>query len=737
MKHLLLTAAALSAALNAGAVDCAAPCIIPAPREMQIFEGNCKSGSQVVVEKSGALPSEGYEISVSTNGIAIRHGGDAGLFYANATLDQLKEQFGEVIPCMEIKDSPRFRWRGVHLDESRHFFGKATVKRMIALMARYKFNVFHWHLADDQGWRIDVPGYPELVKYSDEFPGDGNSSGRSAGEAVGPFRYTERDIREIVAYAKQRHVTIIPEIEFPGHFYSVLCAYPEFACNPANIYAQGRNPAVGSMTKDVMCAGSPDAIRFVEKSLDRVCELFPSKVIHIGGDECPKEAWSSCPKCLALAKSENLGGVEGIQPWLTRRFAEYLKKKGRRAIGWDEIFAGDTFDTLPGNTMGMLRWHPDHPQAGDRGARAVAAGRKIVCCPHWLCYFDYSQGLSDDPFTYFRNGERIVSLEKAYSFDPLFGIPPEGHGNVLGGMCDNWTEFTHGRFDLEWKLWPRALATAEVLWTYPDPAKRDFAEFSRRAKAQRRWMFARHVNCAPVPERTPGMVRLMEYNIRHGAGADGRLDCGRVAEAVRRENPDFVALNEVDSRTSRVGGLDVPEEIGRLAGLNATFAKAIDYKGGGYGNAVLSREKPLDVLRIPLPGREPRVLLLCEFQDCWFGTMHLDFGIHQFKSVDIVRGIVVEKSKTKPVFITGDWNNTPDSKTLAMLREFMTILSGEKCRTFHGFMGDKISKTYCIDYIAVDSAHADAFAVLDAHVTPDEITSDHNPVFVAVELSDE
>jgi endonuclease/exonuclease/phosphatase family metal-dependent hydrolase len=233
--------------------------------------------------------------------------------------------------------------------------------------------------------------------------------------------------------------------------------------------------------------------------------------------------------------------------------------------------------------------------------------------------------------------------------------------------------------------------------------------------------------------RPSGVLRLMAYNIHHGAGADGRLDLKRTAAAIRRDKPDFVALNEVDRCTRRVGGIDTCKVLGELVGLYATFGKAIDYGGGGYGNAVLSREKPRDVLRVPLPGREPRLLLLCEFADFWFGTMHLDFGAYQPVSVEIVRKIVEEKAKTKPVFLTGDWNNTPQSATLDMVRRFATVLSGERCRTFHGFSSEKIDKKYCIDYIAVDSAHADDFAVLDAHVTPDEMTSDHNPITVVLE----
>lgn len=232
----------------------------------------------------------------------------------------------------------------------------------------------------------------------------------------------------------------------------------------------------------------------------------------------------------------------------------------------------------------------------------------------------------------------------------------------------------------------------------------------------------------------PGL-HLMNYNIRHCQGMDGRVDVRRVADAIIRENPDFVGLNEVDRGTKRSGGVDEAEELGRAAGLHATFAEAIPLRGGSYGNAVLSRETPISVVRAPLPGKEPRVLLLCEFECFWFGTTHLPLEEgNRLKSVEIIHGIVMDKAVVKPVFLVGDWNATPKSKTLAALKEFMTIISKEDCRTFHGFKNHPPESEYCIDYIAVDSAHAAKVKVEDAHVTLDAVASDHNPIAVAVGL---
>ena len=231
-------------------------------------------------------------------------------------------------------------------------------------------------------------------------------------------------------------------------------------------------------------------------------------------------------------------------------------------------------------------------------------------------------------------------------------------------------------------------------------------------------------------------VRLMSYNIHHCAGADKRVDVRRVAEAISREKPDFVGLNEVDQCALRSHGIDMPEELGRLTGLHATFAQAIPLQGGGYGNAVLSREKPLSVLRVPLPGREPRVLLLCEFADFWFGTAHFALQeTNRLETVEIIRRVVNEKAASKPMFITGDWNCQPESAPIASLRTFMAIISNEKCRTFHGFKKHAPDTVSCIDYIAVDRGAAARVKVKESHVTPDEMTSDHNPIVVTIDLT--
>ena len=481
-----------------------AAALIPAPREMKLTGGTCRAKNPPKVEKVAGLPSEGYELSITANGITIRHSDDAGLFYANVTLSHMGRSDArakcKVYPCLEIRDWPQFKWRGVHFDDSRHFFGKDVVKRIIDEISWFKFNVFHWHLIDDQYWPLEIPGFPELQQYGGECLVMGQARNYH-GEKVTPGIYTANDVKEIVEYAKARHITVVPEVEIPGHSLCAICAYPELCCDPQFIIRRGRNPSnFGGGGDGVFCIGNPDSIRFLEKVLDHVCEIFPSKVIHIGGDECPRKFWQKCRKCQSFIKKEGLTGVEQIQPWVTRHFVEYLAKKGRRAIGWEEIFIESKNEReslakskmtslLPRTTMGMCFRHQS------AGAAAANAGYDIVMTPHTYTYFDYGQGLAEDPFPYF--GGRLP-LARAYQFDPLAGVKEAARPHIVGGQCCNWTSHTFYRCDLEWKLWPRGFAIAEVLWTYPDPKKRDFAEFSVRAAEYRRRLIKKHVNCAPL-----------------------------------------------------------------------------------------------------------------------------------------------------------------------------------------------------------------------------------------------
>ncbi len=449
------------------------------------------------------VPREGYRLVVAREGVKVFSSDDAGRFYAGETLRQLAKREGDakVVPCVEIEDAPRYPWRGFHLDECRHFFGKETVKSVLDLMAKYKLNMFHWHLTDDQGWRLDVPGYPELVKYGAvrsaslrhrEWAATGSKedADKLNGTRYGPYFYTEADLREIVAYAAERHIQVVPEVELPGHVFAALAAYPEFACVPANLAA--RDPRlVWGIERDVLCLGNDRALKFMEDVLDWTCRVFPGDVVHIGGDECPQERWKTCPKCQARIRSEGLKGVDDLQPWATRRFVKFLESRGKRAVGWDEYLLGD----IPKSAIGMS-WREGRVGAGQElvsGAAAAARGHDVVMTPTSYCYLDYGQGLEEDPFMYICGR---TTLERCYSFDPCAGVPEEARVHVLGGQGNNWTEYTWNEYDLQWKAWPRMLALAEVFWL--GERRPGFADFARRARVHRRDLVAHGVNCAPV-----------------------------------------------------------------------------------------------------------------------------------------------------------------------------------------------------------------------------------------------
>ena len=500
----------------AGLVGLAAESVlVPAPKQIKMTGGEyavraADADSIEVREAADAsLPPEGYRLIVAPEGVSVASADAAGAFYARQTLKQMVDGCGGAIPCVEIVDSPAYRWRGVHFDDCRHFFGKETLKKTLDLMAAHKMNILHWHLTEDQGWRLEVPGYPELIRYGavrSASPKHGAQSRRDKsgevcmdtdGVRYGPFFYTEADVKEIIAYAAERHITIVPEIELPGHVYAALAAYPEFACRPENLVR--RDPRiVWGIEKDVLCLGNDKAIKFMEDVVDYVCRLFPGPFVHIGGDECPTIRWKDCPKCRRRIEAENLGDEKGLQPWITRRFVKFLADRGKRTVGWDEYLNGD----IPASAVGM-NWRSRASGAGHRyisPAEAVSRGHDMVIATWGYCYFYCGQGL-DDPFQYGDSGARVfgggkLPLEKVYSFDPRAGIPQEFHSRILGGQCCNWSEYTWNEYDLEWKMWPRTCAMAETLWT--DPSPRDFQEFLKRMETHRRRLISKGVNCAPL-----------------------------------------------------------------------------------------------------------------------------------------------------------------------------------------------------------------------------------------------
>jgi len=478
--------------------------VIPEPAEIWSYGNNeaVPVSVPVVVEKDASQPDEGYWLDIRPEGkIVISCSDAAGEYYARQTLRQLADWRG--YPCVVVKDKPTYNWRGMHFDDCRHFFGKDVLKKTLDVMAQYKMNVLHWHLTDDQGWRLDIPGYPELVKYGamrSASPKHGAKMCKDAagdwkmdlnGRPYGPYYYTEADVKEILTYAAERHITVVPEIELPGHVFAALAAYPEFACFPENLKA--RSPRlIWGIEKDVLCLGNDKAIKFMEDVIDYVCRLFPSEVIHIGGDECPQERWKTCPKCQQRITDQKLGDEKGLQPWITRRFVKFLADRGKRSLGWDEYLLGDG---IPKTAIGMS-WRIGKQGAGHdwlSPADLAAKGHDVVMTPNDYCYLDYAQGLEADPFQYIGG---CITLVKCHSLDLCEGVPEKDHAHILGGQGNNWSEYTWNQYDLEWKMWPRGCALAEVFWC--GNRKPQYDDFLRRMKVHRTRLMQQGVNCAPL-----------------------------------------------------------------------------------------------------------------------------------------------------------------------------------------------------------------------------------------------
>lgn len=398
------------------------------------------------------LGDEGYELNVSNNAVSLLAYKPAGLFRGIQTIRQLLppeieklngcETQNLSLPGINILDKPKFPWRGMLLDCCRHFMDKEFVKRYIDLLAYHKMNVLHWHLTEDQGWRIEIKKYPKLTEVGAWRKNDN-------GSLYGGY-YTQEDIRDVVEYAKSRYITIVPEIEMPGHSMAAITGYPELSCTggPFDV------ASTWGVFKDVYCAGNDSTFTFLEDVLTEVIDLFPGTYIHIGGDEVPKDRWSNCEKCQSRIEVEGLSDEAELQSYFIKRIEKFLSSKGKRLVGWDEILEGG----LPPEAT-VQSWR------GMEGAiTAVRSGHDAIVSPTSHAYFDYDLATTD--------------LEKVYSFNP---IPPmltaEEQKHILGGECNMWTERAPQE-KIDSKVFPRILAMAEVLWT-ADP-DRNFDEFFQR-----------------------------------------------------------------------------------------------------------------------------------------------------------------------------------------------------------------------------------------------------------------
>jgi hexosaminidase len=433
-----------------------------------------------------ALGDEGYRLKISADQVLLQGTSGAGLFYGVQSLVQLVGANEKSLPQLEIVDRPRFSYRGLHLDVGRHMFPADFIKKYIDLLAFHKYNRFHWHLTEDQGWRIEIKKYPKLQEIgafrNETVIGHASTATRGNkkdfdGKRYGGF-YTQDEIKEIVQYAADRYVTVIPEIELPGHALAALSAYPELGCTGGPYTAA----TTWGVFDDVFCAGKDQTFEFLEGVFDEVLTLFPSKYIHIGGDECPKTRWKTCPNCQKRMKGLNLKDEHELQSYFIQRIEKYLNSKGRQIIGWDEILEGGL---APNATV--MSWRGE-----EGGIAAAKQDHDVIMTPGNWCYFDHYQDTSKSEPLAIGN---YTPVKEVYSYEP---VPPqlsaEEAKHILGAQANVWTEYIPTSDHAEYMVYPRASAMSEVLWS---PASaRDYDDFLMRMKEHLERLDERNVNYA-------------------------------------------------------------------------------------------------------------------------------------------------------------------------------------------------------------------------------------------------
>ena len=504
--------------------------IIPRPTSIYFTSGACSLSFAenpdafcVRILPSGA-PSGAYSLRVTTDSVLIEAEDSAGIFYARQTLEFLRNPSDGTLPCVEIEDIPRFQWRGYMQDVSRHFFNIEYLKRQIDAMARLKLNVLHLHLTDAAGWRVEIDRYPRLTSFAawregalwkDWWFGERKYLPEGTPGAYGGY-YTKEELRELVQYAAERCITIVPEIEMPSHSEEVLTAYPELSCT-GEPYRHSD-----------FCIGKEETFEFIENVLTEIMEVFPSQYIHIGGDEASKKAWAECPLCQARMKAEGLADVDELQSYMIRRIGRFLEAHGRTPVGWDEILQGGADSAAV-----VMAW-----RSVEEGERAASGGNRTVMTPGAYCYFDTYQ---DDPSTLPTAMGGYLPLSKVYSFEPVpSGLSPDEAAKIIGVQANLWCEYVPTEPHAELMIYPRLYALAEVAWS---PASgRDYEDFHRRALALCAQMeaegynvfdLAREVGDRPASQqpvehlaRGCKVIYNAPYNSTYAAGGDTALTDG-------------------------------------------------------------------------------------------------------------------------------------------------------------------------------------------------------------------
>lgn len=442
--------------------------LVPKPEKVESRHGTYtfrnKPKTNTIINEEAFTSPEAYILEITPKGATIQAGGEAGAFYALQSLAQMTaDGRHKTLQCCRITDSPRFPYRGTHVDVSRHFRSVGFLKKHMDAMALFKMNRMHLHLTDAAGWRIEIKAYPRLTQlaawrtqplWKDWWEGDRSYVEENTPDAYGGY-YTKEDIAELIAYAAERHIEIIPEIELPSHSEEVLAAYPELGCS-------------GEAYKDSdFCVGNEKTFEFLETVLAEVMEMFPSEYIHIGGDEAGKQHWKTCPKCRQRMNEEGLADVDELQSYMIKRIGEFVASKGRRIIGWDEILEGGL---AQGATV--MSW-----RGTEGGVQAMNQGHDVIMSPGRYCYLDHTQ---DAPHLEPESIGGYLPLDTVYTYEPVEPcMPADGLHHLLGVQANLWSEYVATDAHAEYMYWPRAFAIAETGWSLPQ--NKDLQDFRRRA----------------------------------------------------------------------------------------------------------------------------------------------------------------------------------------------------------------------------------------------------------------
>jgi hexosaminidase len=557
--------------------------IIPKPQEIEVYKGNytleketsfyaenefkiasqfiseylknsdfglkntAKDQATFIVEKDSLLQKEGYTLSISEKKILINAKDASGAFYAMQTLRQLLPASMErlnsftnpsvSLPLLEIKDFPKFSYRGMHLDVARHFFDVAFVKKYISYLAMLKMNYFHWHLTEDQGWRIEIKKYPKLTTHAayrnETLIGHYNDSPQQFdGQRYGGF-YNQEDIEEIVAYAQKLNITIIPEIEMPGHAQAAISAYPELGCTGEEILVATK----WGVFEDIYCP-KEETFAFLENVLTEVVDLFPGEYIHIGGDEAPKSHWENCNQCQALIKKEGLKDENELQSYFITRIEKFLNSKGKKIIGWDEILEGGL---APNATV--MSW-----RGTEGGIAAAKQHHNVIMTPGSHCYFDYYQSESDDEPLAIGG---FLPLEKVYAFNPVpEELSEEESKYILGAQGNVWTEYMMTSAQVEYMIFPRILALSEVNWAGPtNDFEKDYPGFLSRLEPFMERLEVKGINYANHLYQLKSLVQKKDgkiyYELSTPTQGKDVFYSVNAAEEKKYETPFLITENSV------------------------------------------------------------------------------------------------------------------------------------------------------------------------------------------------